>query len=231
MYGSGIQHVLVCPSNSSEASIQGTTRLDVVRCLCDSGYQAVGEKCTSGPTADAGAGTVQSPPAQSPSSPPPPGKPSGAATPVGNDPCLDKPATVEAEPNKARCPLSWRAWDVRRYLHVQRGKSVVELQKSAVAVGEGKVNGKLVRYITTNNVKLDQFMRNPKIPLLADEDLGFPPRGKEHAEQAAERTFEAKGVDKLIGVKMESDPKGCSENCTPRYQNHSWIHHERPTLQ
>lgn len=128
-----------------------------------------------------------------------------------------------------RCPLSWRAWDVRRYLYVERGVSLRELQHSAIAVGSGIVKGKTAVYIGTNDARIDAMLRSPRLPLQQGEELAFSPRKGEHAEQTVERMFAARGVDMSRGVIIGSDPKGCEGRCTPRYQAHNWIRHERPT--
>jgi hypothetical protein len=209
-----------CPDQSSPLTID--------KCVCWTDMVAVGGKC--GPDDKA---------AQDGQVPPAPPVPEGAAPPAGRapppragnpqDPCLDHPATVDAQPDAARCPLSWRAWDIRRYLHVERHVSLRALQGSAVAVGKGWIKGGEVILIGTNDLRIWALMREPRMPLAAGEGFGSAPTSGEHAEDAVVRAFQARGVDRAKGVIIGSDPRGC-DRCTGRYAAHAWVRHERPTL-
>lgn len=154
-----------------------------------------------------------------------------ASTVSGTDRCLDDPAN-NREPNSGRCPYSWRAFDIKRELHVRDPKKwpVIALLKTAIAVSEGVlVNGnKRVTIITTNNPRLHKALSEPNGWRRASgEELGFEPVAGEHAEDTAERTFATKGIKQGTRVRMGSDPQACEDKCSKNYKRHPWITHER----
>lgn len=244
----------VCPIHSNSF---GTDPLKTRECECDSGFIAKGGNCVeaeqiqegSQATAernstedgvtrgndqtqpDAGAETHQATATQGG------GGANGTSHGDGdnanpNDPCLDKPTRAEdPEPNKTRCPLSWRAWDLKREIHVKFGMSIVSLERQTIAVSDGFIQDKKIRLITTNDTslwsKLREWAKSKAITLLADEQISWVgPQEGEHAEDSAKRNFEMKGVDKLKTIRMGSDPKACP-TCSATYANIPWISHER----
>lgn len=202
-----------CPPNSNSTNPDA---LATMQCSCNNGFVSSGGKCVQG----GGGGSSTA---------------AAAGTASGNprDPCLNQLKSVDAEPDRARCPLSWRAWSIKKEVFNwdPRKWNDRRLEYVAIAVTEGVLqNGKRVIVITTNNADLDADLRsksNRAFSLQPGEEMGFPPRTGEHAEDTAKRTLEARKVDKSRKSQMGTDPIACAR-CSATYgPQHPWITHER----
>lgn len=150
-----------------------------------------------------------------------------------DDRCLFYEQAAGEEPDHQACPLTTKAWYIKRLLHVSdpRRWSVAKLQRAiTIAVNEGEFNGRKRQFVTTNNLEAHQAMQG----LMAGgwgnwnfaADLGLAPVEGEHAEDTAVRTFNARGGNKGQKLKIGSDPKPCAV-CNSKYRDHSFVQLER----
>jgi len=233
-YKSTFTNEVQCPDNSSPVSLS--------KCLCWGEKVASGNTCVDPDAVKQQRGGGEGATASAPGSH------------NVNDRCLVGPAKSKtgeiSPPDRTKCPLSFRAWQIRMEL----GKRKVPSLAGAIAVSEGFIQkrGK-VTLITAFDPKiwsaLTGFAGGRAGVLLPNEVVGPNPEGIaqphneknsrfEHAEDSALRWWKDKAAEKSLdvskGVRMGTDPKAC-EWCTDEYELPrkdpknfpTWITHER----